>query len=288
MCAVVSSANRRGVAAITASLRRRLTDLVALDIHVVGSSDEATDAARKAAAFADVVAAVGGDGTVADVATGIFGSRAVLAIVPTGSTNITARSLGIPRQPEAAIALLVRSHVRRTIDVGRSEERSFLHIAGAGFDAEVFRGADPRRKRRLGWIAYLPAAAAALRLPPSRVRIMADDMHVEATSSLVLVANGGSAIAPQFRIYPGIDVDDGWLDVLVFTAATAAEIARTLGYAGRQQLDRSPHVSRHRARRVHIEAEPELSIQLDGDPRGTTPREFHLVPGGMQVITPTS
>ncbi len=288
MCAVVSAANRRGVAAIMASLRRQLSDLVALDIHVVGSSDEATDAARQAAAFADVVAAVGGDGTVADVATGIFGSRAALAIVPTGSTNITARSLGIPRQAEAAIALLGKSHVRRTIDVGRSEERTFLHIAGAGFDAEVFLGADPRWKRRLGWIAYLPAAAAALRLPPSLVRIVADDVHVEATSSLVLVANGGSAIAPQFRIYPGIEVDDGWLDVLVFTAATAVEIARTLGYAGRQQLERSPHVSRHRARRVRIEADPELSIQLDGDPRGTTPRQFHLVPGGMQVIAPTS
>src|SRR5687768_11095599 len=98
MCAIVSSASRRGVAAITASLRRQLSDLVPLDIHVVGSSEEATEAARQAAAVADVVAAVGGDGTVADVATGIFGSRAALAIVPTGSTNITARSLGIPRQ----------------------------------------------------------------------------------------------------------------------------------------------------------------------------------------------
>ena len=89
---------------------------------------------------------------------------------------------------------------------------------------------------------------AALRLPPSDVRITADGAILEARSPLVLIANGGSAIAPNFRIYPGIAVDDGWLDVLVFTSSTPAEIAATLGYAGRQQLDRSPHVMHRRAR----------------------------------------
>lgn len=285
ICAIVSGANRLGVSSIAASLQQRLSDEFSLEIAVVGSSHEATDAARQAAARADVVVAVGGDGTVADVATGMFGSPAALGIVPAGSTNITARTLGIPRTPEAAIALLAGSHFRRTIDVGRSDNRSFLHIAGAGFDAELFKGADPHWKRRLGWIAYLPAAAAALRLAPSHVRVIADDVPIEADSALVLIANGGSAIAPEFRIYPGIAVDDGWLDVLIFTPTTAIQIARTLGDASRQRLDRSPHVIRHRARDVRIEATPELSVQLDGDPRGTTPREFHLIPNGLRIIT---
>ncbi len=286
ICAIVNAANRRGVAAISASLDRQISDQAALDIHVVGSSDEATDAARQASRLADVVVAVGGDGTVADVATGIFGSRSALAIVPTGSTNITARTLGIPRRPESAIALLNGPYIRHSIDVGRSDNRSFLHIAGAGFDAELFQRADPRWKRRLGWVAYLPAAAAALQLAPSSVQVTAGESLIEARSALVLVANGGAAISPQFRIYPGIAVDDGWLDVLVFTSTTAAEIASTLGYAGRQQLERSPHVVHRRARRVRIEAVPELPVQLDGDPRGITPRDFHLIPGGMQVIVP--
>ena len=58
----------------------------------------------------------------ADVATGIFGSSAALAIVPTGSTNIAARSLGIPAHPTAALALLCGSYRVRSIDVGRSDE----------------------------------------------------------------------------------------------------------------------------------------------------------------------
>lgn len=245
-------------------------------------------AAMDAARTADTVVAVGGDGTVADVATGIFGSAAALGIVPAGSTNITARSLGIPANPAAALALLGGPHQLRSVDVGRSNGRSFVHIAGAGFDAELFNATSPVWKRRIGWVAYLPAAAVALRLPPSSVRVSTDETTIEARSPLVLIANGGSAIAPEFRIYPGISVDDGWLDVLVFTTSTPAQIAATLGSMGRQQLDRSPHVTWQRARTVKIEATPPLAVELDGDPRGTTPREFILVPAGLVVVTPRS
>jgi diacylglycerol kinase (ATP) len=284
--AIVSGSSRLGPAEIASSLSRILDSEAEVQVEVAYSSSEATAAASRAARSAAVVVAVGGDGTVADVATGIFGSGAVLAIVPAGSTNIAARSLGIPAQPAAALALLGGSYRLRSIDVGRSDDRCFVHIAGAGFDAEVFRAASPTWKRRLGWVAYLPAAMAALRLPPSEVRVTADEAILEARSPLVLIANGGSAIAPQFRIYPGIAVDDSWLDVLVFTSSTRTQIATTLGYAGRQQLHRSPHVMHSRARAVTIEAAPPLPVELDGDPRGATPRTFSIVPLGLRVVTP--
>ena len=286
VAAIVSGASRVGPDEIAASMTRNGEDQVDLQIQVIESSTEATIAANQAARSSDVVIAVGGDGTVSDVATGIFGSSAVLGIVPAGSTNIAARSLGIPAEPAAALALLAGAHRLRAIDIGRSEDRSFVHIAGAGFDAELFRGASPVWKRRLGWFAYLPAAVAALRLPPSEVRITADGVILEARSPLVLIANGGSAVAPQFRIYPGITVDDGWLDVLIFTSSTPTEIATTLGFAGMQQLDRSPQVMHRRSRSVMIEAVPPLPVELDGDPRGMTPRLFNVVPLGLRVVAP--
>ena len=284
--AIVSSAGRLGAAEVSASLARIFGDDIELQVQVANSSPEATAAANQAARSATIVIAVGGDGTVADVATGIFGSRAALGIVPAGSTNIAARSLGIPAQPAAALALIGGSHQLRSIDIGRSNDRTFVHIAGAGFDAEVFRGTSPVWKRRLGWFAYLPAAVTALRLPPSELRITTDGAVLEARSPLVLIANGGSAIAPQFRIYPGIAVDDGWLDLLVFTSSTPAQVAMTLGYAGRQRLDQSPHVIHRRAQAVEIEAIPPLPVELDGDLRGTTPRRFKIVPLGLRVVTP--
>lgn len=286
IAAIVSGASRLNADNIVASLKDRLGDRAESSVQVVTSSAEATAAAIDAARSSDMVIAVGGDGTVADVATGIFGSSAALGIVPAGSINIIARSLGIPAKPEAALSLIAGRHQLRAIDVGRSYDRSFVHIAGAGFEAELFSATNPDLKRRMGWIAYLPAAAAALRLPPSNVRVTTDGMGIEARSPLVLIANGGSAIAPEFRIYPGISVDDGWLDVLVFTTSMPAQVAATLSFAGRQQLNRSPYATWRRAKNVKIEAVPQLAVELDGDPRGSTPREFSVVPGGLIVVTP--
>ncbi len=285
VAAIVSGTSRLGPDEVTAALARNANG-IQIQVHVAHSSAEATEAASQAARSAAVVIAVGGDGTVADVATGIFGSNAALGIVPAGSTNIAARSLGVPAQPAAALALLGGSFRIRSIDIGRSEDRSFVHIAGAGFDAELFRAANPYWKRRLGWLAYLPAALAAIRMPPSDVRITADGSLLEGRSPLVLIANGGSAVAPDFLIYPGITVDDGWLDVLVFTPSTPAQIMMILGYASRQQLHRSSHVMHRRARIVRVEATPALPVELDGDPRGTTPRQFSVVPLGLRVVTP--
>lgn len=286
LAAIVSGASRLSADAVIASLKNRLGDRGELLVQVASSSSEATSAAKEAARSSDTVIAVGGDGTVADVATGIFGSNVALGIVPAGSTNIIARSLGIPARPEAALALIAGRHQLRPIDVGRSDDRSFVHMAGAGFDAELFSATNPVLKRHVGWVAYLPAAAAALRLPPSHVWVITDGTELEARSPLVLIANGGSAIAPEFRIYPGISVDDGWLDVLVFTMSTPAQVAATLGFAARQLLDRSPHVEWRRARHVTIEAVPPLAVELDGDPRGSTPRRFSVIPGGLDVVTP--
>jgi len=283
---IVSGTSRLSLDQLDATLAPGFNRDMEFQVQVANSSSEATEAANQAAESADIVVAVGGDGTVADVASGIYGSSAALAIVPAGSTNIAARSLGIPADPVAAFALICGSNRLRSIDVGRCDDRSFVHMAGAGFDAALFHATSPVLKRRLGWFAYIPAALVALRLPPSDIRIRADRTILEARSPLVLIANGGSAIAPQYRIYPGITIDDGWLDVIVFTPSTPAQIAATLGHAGKQQLDRSPHVTHARARAVQIDAVPPLPVELDGDPRGTTPRLFSIVPSGLQVVTP--
>ena len=286
VAAVVSGSSRVDSTAFARRLSAALGDRRDSLVRVARSSQEATEAAAEFASVAGVVVAVGGDGTVADIATGIFGSGAALAIVPAGSTNITARSLGIPASVPAAVRLIAGTHRLRPMDIGRSGDRAFLHIAGAGFDAEIFRTADVKLKRRIGWLAYLPAAAAALRLPPSQLSVAIDGMVVEAAAPLVLVANGGSFISPAFRIHHDISVDDGWFDVFVFTATTPAQVAETLSRLGRPSLEDSPYVMRHRARAVRIEAEPRLPVQLDGDVRGSTPVSFSMVHKGIEIVTP--
>jgi diacylglycerol kinase family enzyme len=257
-------------------------------IAVTRSSEEATSAARTAAANAQAVIAVGGDGTVADVATGIFGSPAALGIVPAGSTNIVARSLDIPRDPRAAIRLLAVPQATRPLDVGRCGERCFLHMAGAGVDAALFAATDPALKRSLGWLAYLPPAAAALTLPPSLVRVTVDDVSVERTSSFVLVANGGSLVAPALTLDRQIVNDDGWLDVLIFAPIAPLSGADLLRHAGQRRIASSPHITHLRGRTVVLEADPPLPVQLDGDVRGDTPATFTLAHRALNVIVPSA
>ena len=285
--AIVSAGSRLGADHIATTMVERFRDRVDLSVTIVRSSAEAISVAREKASRADVIVAVGGDGTVANVATGMLGAGATLGIVPAGSTNITARSLGIPANPRAAMSLLLNPESTIEIDVGISQGHCFLNMGGAGLDAELFRTANPIWKKRLGWLAYLPAAAAALRLNPSSVTVTCDSEQIEAPSPLVLVANGGSAVAPTFKLHPHIAADDGWLDVLIFTATTPPQVAATLGQLGSQRLDRSPYVIWRRAREVKIEADPALEVELDGDVCGVTPREFSVTPSALRVVVPS-
>jgi len=282
--AVVNPATRRQATAAIEALRRVAPPEASLEIHLTGGPGDAVRLTRATADGAAAVVAVGGDGTVAEVATGLHGRRIPLAIVPAGSTNITARELGSPTDLRAAAALPFGRHRLATIDVGRCGDRSFLHMAGAGLDSRFFERADPALKRRVGWLAYLPAAAVSLRLPPARFSIVADDQTLAVTSPLVLVANGGSIIAPRLRLHPAISATDGWLDLLVFTATTRAAIARTIGSLSTLRLVRSPYLFAVKARRIVIGADPPLPVQLDGDVVAQTPMTFTLEPAAVRII----
>jgi YegS/Rv2252/BmrU family lipid kinase len=283
--AIVSGSSRNGPR-LASALKSAFAGRAPFRIRLIRSSDEAIEAAREAALRADTVIAVGGDGTVSDVATGILGTGAILGIVPSGSTNIIARALRIPARPTAAIEMLASAHDVRAIDAGLCGDRCFLHMAGAGFDAALFRATKQALKRHLGWMAYLPAAIEALRTAPSEVIITVDGASVEERSPLVLVANGGAVVVPSLEIYPDISVDDGWFDILVFSTVTWPQIITALGLTGLRSLHRSPHVRRIRGKEVRIEAAPSLPIQLDGDVRGQTPVTFALLPLAMNVAVP--
>jgi len=235
---------------------------------------------------ADLMIAVGGDGTVAAVASAIDGSGIPLGIVPAGSTNIIARELGIPTNARAAVSLLYGAHRRHDLDLGVCGESRFLHMAGAGLDSRLFAATNPGLKRKVGWLAYLPAGARNLVEPPVRFTIRADETTIEVVSPLVLVANGGSVIAPGLTLYPGIRKDDGLLDVLIFTPRGPVQIARTLGRAATRGLAHSPFVLRIPAHRVEITTDPPIPVQLDGDVATMTPATFEIRPGAIHVVTP--
>lgn len=234
----------------------------------------------------EAVIAVGGDGTVAEVATALGDRPIPLGIVPGGSTNIIAKYIGVPANPKRAARLIFGKHDLRQIDAGICNGKRFLHIAGAGFDSRLFMATNRALKRRTGWLAYLPGAAKSVFLPPSRFTIDVDGNVLEIASPLVLIANGGAIIHPRFSIYPSINNADGLLDVVVFTATSTGGIMRALARFMTRSLPGSKSVVHLKGKSIHLSAEPPMPVQLDGDVVGETPAQFAIAPEPMRIIVP--
>lgn len=283
---VANPATRRDIGRIIASLRQAAPDDVTVDVRITGRAGEARELAREHAPGACLLVAVGGDGTVAEVASAAIEHDIPLAILPGGSTNIIARELRIPTSADGGAALVFGPHRLKAIDVGKSDRRIFLHMAGAGFDSRFFARTSSKLKRKVGWLAYLPAAGRALLDRPSEVHVRVDGQEVRAESPLVMVANGRSVAHPEFHISPDISTSDGVFDVFVITGTGPVEIFGVLGRFMTRRLDRSPYVTRLRGTHVELIADPPLPVQFDGDVDGETPVTCDILEGALRIVVP--
>jgi YegS/Rv2252/BmrU family lipid kinase len=213
----------------------------------------------------DLVVAVGGDGTVRGCAQGLAGTGVPLGIVPRGTANLLARSLRVPRHPQAALAAALDSDgVERTIDLATADGVPFTAMAGMGLDAAVVAGA--RLKHQLGWLSYAMSGAAHLALRPSVFSIRLDDGEpVERKARSVVVGNSG-LLPGGFRLLPDARLDDGVLDV--GTLAPHGPFGWTR--LATRVLTHSHHqdrmLERFQARRVEITTATPLPREVDGDP----------------------
>jgi len=283
---IVNPATRSNAIRLVELLRAGAPSHVVLDVHFTEYPGHGRELARSSLGKATTMVAIGGDGTVSEVAGALRGSGIPLGIVPGGSTNIVAMELGIPTNIRRNVDMLFGKHKVIAIDVGTCGERVFLHMAGAGFDSAFFSLTDPNLKRKVGWLAYLPAAVRALNRDSFRLSIQTPDTKVEVESPLVLVANGASIINPRFRLTSLIRKDDGLLDVLVITATTPVQLARVFARVATLQLERSPYLIHVRASEVSIDADPSIDVELDGDVVEHTPVAFKVDPSAITVIVP--
>ena len=279
----VTRTNARTVAAL---LTEAVPPGVRLDLQWTSGPGAARELASRAITNADGIIAVGGDGTVSDVASEILGTGIPLGVLPGGSTNIVAREHGIPNDLRQAADVIFGEHKLSLIDAATCNGRPFLHMAGAGFDSLLFDLADDDLKRRVGWMAYLPAAAKALTVTPAVYMIKMPDEVITARSPLVLVANGASIIRPEFKLAPAIRADDGWLDLIVVTATKPHELASVIGRLATLRFDTSPWVIHRRVKEVIITSSRDVPMQIDGDVLGHTPATVKIIPKAINLIVP--
>jgi YegS/Rv2252/BmrU family lipid kinase len=265
---------------------------VSIDIVETAASGDAERFARAAVdAGYRSVAVCGGDGTIAEAVTGLVGSGVAFGIIPLGTANLVAASLGLPPSVEKSIEIIVAGNAV-PMDVGQLDDgRHFALIAGAGWDADLMRSATREMKDRLGFAAYLIAGLRQATTPPSALfRLTVDGEQIELRAATVLVANVGrvfhSVLPLDFEIAPATSTRDGKFDVCIFAPRNLSDVATVLWKVTNKRYEGDQRMIYFQASEIRIESEPSVGTQLDGDPLGTTPFTARVVAGGVRVLVP--
>jgi YegS/Rv2252/BmrU family lipid kinase len=246
------------------------------------------DAVKKAAAAVGegcgVVVAIGGDGTVNEVVNGIAESGVVMGVIPAGSGNDFARTLGIPLDFERALECVLQG-VARPVDVGCINGKRFVNVASVGFDAQVVLETYKIKKRIRGPLAYpLSMIKTLAGYRPFDMEIETAERTIRKQALLIAVANG-AYYGGGMKIAPEAAVDDGLFDVVVVKDMQRLKILRLFPmiYSGRH-LSR-PEVEYFRTGKIKISCE-EGHINSDGEIIGSCPVEMAIHPGGITVKVP--
>ena len=245
-----------------------------------------------------VVVVAGGDGSIGQVADGMMragASTTSLGIIPMGTGNVFARAAGLPypRHPgdEAPIraARMIVNTPPVPVDVGRANGVHFLSWAGVGLDAQVTERVEAQShfKRRAPVLFYgLQALGTLWRYQPSRMRLLLSDGEVvSGRFPLVVVANIG-LYARYFRVSPPASLQDGLLDVLVFTQPSPAGVLVAAARLLIRPQGRVPGLVRRQARHLTLQAHPPQPYHLDGDPAGQTPLTVEILPRALKMHVP--
>lgn len=277
-------AARRVAGSVARELRRTVDSL---RVTAPPDAPSTTLAARDAVQRGDdLVAVVGGDGTVHLVVQELAGSPTALVAVPGGSGNDFAAALGVPPEPVAAarhVADLVAAGRQRLLDLGRVVDGEyFTTVLCTGFDAGVTVRAGSMRWPSGPRRYEMAVLAEVLTLHPRPVRVCIDDAEFEMDATLVAVANtgwygGGLQVCPPAR------PDDGLLHVTLISATTRRRLLTLFPrFKAGTHLD-LPEVSVMSGKRIRIEGS-DTPVAADGEPQGQLPLTAECVPGALRVV----
>lgn len=263
-----------------------------LDARLVSTEcpHHATELAR--AAIADgctLIVAIGGDGTINEVATALVGAPApvALGLIPCGSGNGLGRHLGIPKPDERAFRTLIDG-TPRVIDSARANEHPFFNMMGLGFDAEI--SARFRSLKKRGFPRYLKIIMTEFfRYKPVRCAISREGVSSERldTEAFILAIGNSDQYGNDGFITPLARIDDGQLDLTLIRRVRLWNAPPLALRLLTRRLYGSGAVAHMRAPGFVIERDAAGLIHTDGEPRETAARvEVRILPQSLRVMTP--
>jgi diacylglycerol kinase (ATP) len=237
----------------------------------------------------DHILSLGGDGMLSEVVNGLGeGLSATVAVLPLGTGNDFARSLGIPEDPLQAIDVLARGATRK-VDVLRIDScgktEYAINASAGGFTAIVDEKLEETDKQTLGKLAYAVSCGKALpELTAYRLRLEVDGVPRNEIDAYNFTVSNGRYIGGGLPIAPAASLTDGRMDVVVLPSLSAPKLALILGKAWLGVHWEDEDLVCLQARRLRVECEPVVAFNRDGEVVGTTPVDYRVLPAALEVV----
>lgn len=234
------------------------------------------------------VISIGGDGTLLEVAQGLQDTNEIMGVIPAGTGNDYRDAIGVPNDVEKALGVIIEGHSKR-VDTGLiNGERSFINVAGTGFDVEVVRNMNKVRKVFTGGFAYLLGIIMSiLGWKNKKLTITMDGKQMQREVLLIAVANG-KCFGGGLRISPDSDVADGLFNIVIINKVAKPRILIELPKLKKGQLNKISVAEQFTCKEITIECEQKLEFNLDGEIGGQTPMTFTLKKSALNVFCPKS
>ncbi|WP_291911711.1 diacylglycerol kinase family protein [Chitinophaga sp. CB10] len=219
------------------------------------------------------VVAVGGDGSINEIAQGLVGSNTALAIIPLGSGNGLARALKIPLDVNKAMQLIVADQ-QQAMDVGYANEHLFLSNAGVGFDALVAE--EFRHTTKRGLYGYAKLVIQRFNsYQPDAYTIHIDGNRLQEKAFLLTVANGNQ-FGYEFKLAPNASVFDGMLDLCIMPPVKFLDLIPVSLHSLRGNIDKTRYLKHYTGKTITIAGNSLQFLQVDGDAVPFTGNEVKL------------
>jgi YegS/Rv2252/BmrU family lipid kinase len=246
--------------------------------------EHGVEQALRAVEAGELPVVMSGDGLVGAVGGAMAGSETPLGIIPGGRGNDLARVLGIPNDPEAALAIVLAGASRR-IDVGEANGKRFLGIASFGLDSEANRIANESRLLR-GNLVYAYAALRALAAwKLARFTIAVDQERVRFSGYCVCVANN-KAYGGGMYVAPNAELEDGEFDVVTIGETSKLRFLRGLPKVFKGTHVENDEVSVFRTSHLEVSASKPFALYADGEHLTDLPASLRILPRALSVLAP--
>lgn len=282
---LVNPGSRQGGGDLAAALAALPACGIEPVIERLGEGRWIGDIVARHAGKVDLAIVGGGDGTLNAAADALAAARMPLGILPLGTANDLARTLGVPLDLEAACAVIGAGRMRR-IDLGKVNGKLFFNVASIGLGVNVARRLTGEMKRRWGVLGYVIGVRDAWRATRVfRACVTCDGRSVTLRSLHLAVANGrhygGGMVAA-----PDAAIDDGRLDLWSLRPMGPWRLMALLPALRRGEHGRAPEVDAMRGEAIEVETNVPMPINTDGEVTTQTPARFEVAHGALQVFAP--